>query len=272
MPPIEVNDPESYQDEPLWSDTHTLLNILKINTSKDSVPICYGDGKGDLDFGDAFLAAQKTLQLIKHAHDNKNTLDSYLLLSRLFESLLEYLFFIALRQDYAEKLFPENTNLNKQDLDALNRLMLKDFKADDASTIEQYLEKLDLLNPHVKECKEKYLRGQLKDLLKVLSDHTQKNALYKMSLTFLSNEETPVDIKKDLSLVISIILVFVTLLKPQLLNLRGYQEGKDSSQSPSQYSVAIPVRHYLDNYISVIDPQLVQYLNDNNPLGVENQT
>lgn len=54
LPPIEVNDPKSYQNDPLWSDTHSLLNILKVNASKDSVLICYGDGKGNLDFGDTF--------------------------------------------------------------------------------------------------------------------------------------------------------------------------------------------------------------------------
>ena len=98
---------ESVADEAFWEDSESLLEIMCTNAFSMPVLVCIKEEKGVYDFGNAFIAAQHTLQLIKYAYEHGNLLDSYLLLRRLFESVLQYLFFIALKQDQEEWLFLE---------------------------------------------------------------------------------------------------------------------------------------------------------------------
>ena len=294
-----VKGSDSAVDDTFWDDSESLLDVLSENASSMPVLVCIKEGKGVFDFGNAFAAAKHTLQLIKYAYSHGNLLDSYLLLRRLFESVMQYYFFYALKHDYIGRITIKNDGKSFEDLVESMGIMIERMEFDDSSIsdvsifhqwavgnnldqkaekkrrkvilLDHYLKSLDALNPDIKACKEKYLEPGLTEIQKIMNDYTHGNALYTMTLAFDANVHVKKIFENRLSYVLSILLVYTTLCIPQLMQSSDYVDAMDCGMTPEpdcQYWIAPCIQHYFDIHVSKIHPELVKYLKVNNPAGM----
>lgn len=268
--PKEFANRSSFKSDHLWEDIHSLLDALEKNAYKEPAFIYYGVGEGVLDFGGTLLAAGRTLEIIRHAYYSGNLLDSYYLLRRLYETLTHYVFSIALRENIGKEESPETDKLARKDFIKGVKLILSEIESEvsGSSDSNPYLEKLDLLVPTIKECKARYLKERLEEFQTVLNLYTNSNALYDKKY---ATDEARIEFKKNLSFLFSLLLIFITLIKPQLLSSGDYAEAINNGVLPksgSQYWIAPSIQSYFDFYVSALDPELIDYLKESNSLGL----
>jgi hypothetical protein len=290
---------ESAEDKVFWEDAETIVDILSTNAFFRPDLVCIKDGKGVYDFRNAFLAAEHTLQLIKYGYSRGNLLDSYLLLRRLFESILQYLFFVSLKQDQENEVSSGSEEKSLKDAVEAAEKMIKALEFDDSGTSEMsifhqwavgnslnkeaekkrkkvirlryYLERLAISNPDIKVCNEKYLEPQLSDVQQIMNDFTHGNTLHAMAYAFDVTKEAKNYFKERLSYILSVLLSYITLVRPQLLKSSDYIDVVESgrrNESGCQCWIAPGIQHYFDVYVNKIHPDLVKYLKENNPIGM----
>ncbi len=258
----------------LWGDIHSVLNALEKNAFKDPSLIYPGVGEGYLDFGGIFVEAGKTLQVISHSYYIGGMLESYHLLKKIYESLILYSFSIALAANYYGVEPPGFNKLEREKFIKVINLILKELESEvpTSSDYNHYLEKLELLIPEIKECREKYFKERLEEFHKVLSLYTNSNAPYNREEVSYTNSEAREEFKKNLAFVISVALIFITLIKPQLIGSGDFLEALDNGEIPisgSQFWVASSIQRYFDLYLSDIHPELAKYLKENNSLDLD---
>lgn len=258
----------------LWEDIHSVLTAMEKNAFQDPSLIYSGVGEGYLDFGGIFVEAGKTLQVISHSYYIGGLLESYHLLKKLYESLILYSFSIALRVNYDGLASPEFNELDREKFIKVVNSILRELESEVPASYDSnhYLEKLELLIPEIKECKEKYFKERLEEFHKVLSLYTNSNAPYNKEEVSYTNSEARIEFKKNLTFVISLALILITLIKPQLIGSGDFLEALDNNEFPipgSQFWVALSIQRYFNLYLSDIHPELIKHLKENNLLNLD---
>lgn len=284
-----------------WDDIQSLLTILSDNAFTMPVLVCIKNGKGVFDFGNSFMAAEQTLKLIRYAYSQGNLLDSYLLLRRLFESILQYLFFVVLKENHEEKESMGDKEPSLEEMvEAVDQLMERMEFDDSSSTdmsffhqwavgntldekaqkkrrrviaLDYYLKELEAYSTLIKTCNAKCLEPHLANIKSIMNDYTHGNALFT-----LVNASLPggIKAKKEFrdrsSIAVSILLAYISLIKPALLHSSDYTDALDFGLTPapdSQYWIAPAIQHYFDTYVQTLHPELLQFLRENNPSGMK---
>ena len=129
-----ADDNDGPSEDAIWEDSESLLDVLATNATCMPVLVCLKDGKGIFDTGQCFLAAEQTLLLIKQAYLQGNLIDAHLLLRRLFELIIQYIFFASLKKkkQYPSESLDQTEMTSDEKLDDFYRFM-DQMQFDDSS-------------------------------------------------------------------------------------------------------------------------------------------
>lgn len=94
----ELQEAQLKNTLPWLDDVQGVFDILSTNAFSQVGIWVIKEPEISLDLGRAFLSITNTLYLIEHAYWLEDLPDTYLLLRRVFESTLQYLFFYMIRE------------------------------------------------------------------------------------------------------------------------------------------------------------------------------
>jgi hypothetical protein len=246
------------------------------------------------------LAAEQTLLLIKQAYLQGNLIDAHLLLRRLFELIIQYIFFASLKKkkQYPSESLDQTEMTSDEKLDDFYRIM-DQMQFDDSSltdwsffhqwaagnpmgaaekkkrrgflSLKYYLDKIKALNLLIKHYSPLFFNTILDDILDKMNDYTHGNTLYTSIRSQEKDSEAMVTFRKDLAFIFSILLSYLTIVKGVLLHSSDYEDALEKNEIPeseSQYWIAPAIQHYFDMYVQKSHPRLLQFLQQNNPSGM----
>ncbi|MCF7953483.1 MAG: hypothetical protein K9K78_05340 [Spirochaetales bacterium] len=276
---------------PWLEDIKFVLEILSDNAFSQVNVWTIKDGQAVNDFGCNFHAATNTIKLVEYAFFLGDIADVYILLRKIFESLLQHLFFHVIR----EKTQAASLELNDENVNQLfDTYLFNDAYATDKSkmdywatgtpldekkrksrrktiTIQKYINFLKKENSRLSECMNKFLPEVTERLLRKMDDFTHGNKMVYYNQV-LGNHKIHKMIERDSTVLVTILMVYVTIIKASLLSSSDYVDALEAGIAPkesSQYWIAPIFNDFFDKYAETNYPGLKEFLNSNNSANMK---
>lgn len=273
----------------LWlDDVQGVFDILSTNAFSQVGIWVIKEPEISLDLGRAFLSITNTLYLIEHAYWLEDLPDTYLLLRRVFESTLQYLFFYMIREkaqsagidtneenigklfDYYDFDDSYNNDTSRMHYWATNTPLNAQQKRQrrQSISISNYMKALKEEYPLLKECVSLFLPSTEEQLLERMNDYIHGNSVD----VHYSQTNIKERIEEDTVLTTIPIVTYITLIKPTLLRSDDYMSCIEANLIPEEESVYWIAPIFSDFFSSYVDPRypgLREFLHEHNEAGME---
>lgn len=206
-------------------------------------------------------STESTLKSIRTLIDYGNFSDVNVLVRKLRDDLFLYLYFLEVgnRNDYKNSSKHESNGFDWMEG------KLKDLKLTDTLI---YL----LKNKEIDKVIRKYnLRKVWKDIGMNLNNFVHANGMSYVQMNYATFDPKRIekilkDIKLKIEYILSIFVILLILIKPNLIASSDYIDALDLGIQPengSEYFVAPFIQHYLDEYIVNLNPDIKNFIKDN---------
>lgn len=273
---------------PWLESIKSVFEILSDNTFSQVKTWVIKEGHPVIDYGQTFYAITHTLRLVEYAYLLGDTTDAYLLMRRIFESVLQYLFFHVIR----EKTRSENLEINDENIDKMfdSYLFDKNYETDKSKmdywatntplddkqrkqrrnsiTIQNYIHSLNREAPILEKCITSFFPKTISPLMIKMDEYAHGNALNSYRQEIKPHEMIEND-ALDLTI---IILSYISLIDASLLRSNDYVGSLEFGEIPiegSQAWIASVFSDFFDAYMDPKYPGLRKFLNNNNSAGME---
>lgn len=269
-------------------DVQGVFDILSTNASSQVGIWVIKESKISLDLGRAFLSVTKALYLIEHAYWLEDLPDTYLLLRKVFESTLQYLFFYMIREkaqsagidtneenigklfDYYDFDNSYNNDTSRMHYWATNTPLDEQQKRQrrQSISISNYMKALKEEYPLLKECISLFLPSTEEQLLERMNDYVHGNSID----VHFSQTNIKERIEEDTVLTTILIVTYITLIKPTLLRSDDYTSCMEANLIPEEESAYWIAPIFSDFFSSYVDPKfpgLRGFLHEHNEAGME---
>lgn len=206
-------------------------------------------------------STESTLKSIRILIDYGNFSDANVLIRKFRDDLFLYLYFLEVSNRYNHKAISKHDNNCFDWMEG----QLKDFKLTD---ILIFLMK----NKEVEKVINKYkLRKVWDDIGMNLNNFVHANGLSYVQMNYANFNSTSIekilkDVKFKIEYIVSIFVILIILIKPNLIAASDYVDAFDLGVQPklgSQYFVAPFIQNYLDEHIVNLNPEIKKFIKDN---------
>lgn len=273
---------------PWLEDIKSVFEILSDNSFVQTNIWVIKDSQPVLDYGQTFHVVTNTIKLIEYAYLLEDVTDAYLLLRRIFESILQYLFFHIIR----ERARSENLEINNENMDKMFDAYFFDntYSTDKSKmnywatntkldenqrkqrrrsiTIQNYMQTLNREFPILENCLTRFFSKTIKFLMRKMDDFTHGNELGNYTQKLAPQEM----IQNDTLDLTAIILSYISLINAGLLKSDDYAGAMEFGMTPEEGRRAWIAPAFSDFFDTFIDPKypgLREFLNENNSAGMD---